>query len=250
MMSLYGRPKTGKTRLAATFPKPLLIIGAEDGTASIIGTRDVYFVRLRNCSEFVDLVNGPVKMGKYKTVVIDNGSKMRDMRISEILGLEEVPVQKGYGFATREQWGECSNSLKAIWRPLFDLGKVRALNIIMIAQEQNYKDEDGGAASELLTPNIGPGLGKSCKDWVNAECDYIGQTLVREQSTTRKTQIKVNNKMVPKTITTLTGKKEYCLRVGAHEIFEAGFRVPLGRELPDDFIVNPTYDKIISIING
>ena len=34
-MSLYGGPKTGKTRFACTFPKPLLIMGTEEGTASV-----------------------------------------------------------------------------------------------------------------------------------------------------------------------------------------------------------------------
>ncbi len=31
----YGPPKTGKTRLACTFPKPMLLIGTEDGTKSV-----------------------------------------------------------------------------------------------------------------------------------------------------------------------------------------------------------------------
>ena len=245
MMSLYGRPKTGKTRLACTFPKPLLIIGSEDGTASVVGLKGVDFVQLRACSELEEVVQGPVRAGKYASVVFDNGTKFRDMRIKEILGLDRIPVQKGWGFAGRDQWVECANSMKQMLRPLLDLGRHYVLNIAIIAQEQNFSEEEG-RGSDLISPNVGPAMGKSVCDWVNAECDYIGQTLIRPKMEPKTTR--VNNQ--PKTTYVDTGRKEYCIRVGPHEVFQAGFRVPIGRELKEDFVVDPTYDKIIKLING
>lgn len=244
MMSLYGRPKTGKTRLSCTFPKPLLIIGSEDGTASVVGSEKTDFVQLEKCAEIMDIIDGPLSSGKYATVVFDNGTKFRDMRISEILGLDKVIIQKDFGFAGREAWMECSNSMKALLRPLLNLGRQRRLNVVVIAQEQNFSDES--STSDLITPNIGPALGKSVCDWLNAECDYIGQTLIREEVVGKT--IKLNGKET-KTLVR-SGKKEYCLRVAPHEIYQAGFRVPLGRQLTTEFIVDPSYEKIMKLVQG
>lgn len=236
---------TGKTRLACTFPKPLLIIGAEDGTGSVIGTKGVDFVQLNRCEEILEIVNGPLAQGKYASAVLDNGSKFRDMRICEILGLQEVAVQKGWGFAGREQWMECSNSMKELIRPLLNLGRRRQLNVVVIAQEQNFGDESG-QSSDLITPTIGPALGKSVCDWLNAECDYIGHALIREQTMTQK--VKAAGKEIEQVVN--TGKKEYCLRVAPHEVYQSGFRIPLGKELKQDFVINPTYEKICKLIKG
>ena len=45
-LSLYGRSGSGKTTLACTFPKPLLLIGTEDGTQSVYNIKGVDFVRV------------------------------------------------------------------------------------------------------------------------------------------------------------------------------------------------------------
>lgn len=244
-MSLYGLPKTGKTRLACSFPKPLLIIGSEDGTTSVLGVKGIDFVQLERCAEIIDILKGPVADGKYKSVVLDNGTKFRDMRISEILGLKELPVQKGWGFATRQQWGECANSIKELWRPLLD--RRTPANVVIIAHEQSFTGgEDGGdVSSDLVKPCIGSALGKSLCDWVNAECDFIGNCYIREQTHTK--QIKVGNDM--KEVTIKTGKKEFCLRVGPSDTFITGFRLPPDTDLPDS-ICNPTYDRILQVIKG
>lgn len=245
-LSVYGRPKTGKTRLACTFPKPLILIGTEDGTESVIGTRGVDFVLLDRCEELKEIIQGPVAAGKYKTVVLDNGTRFRDMRISEILGLDKVPVQKGWGLAKREHWIECANSTKELLRPMIDLAKKTTLNMVIIAQEQNYSEDGDGSSNDLIIPSISSALGKSVCDWVNAECDCIGQTLIREQ-VVEKT-VKIGGK--PSKTRMKTGRKEYCLRVGPHEVYYAGFRLRGGRVLMEDFIVDPTYDKIKAVIDG
>jgi ABC-type dipeptide/oligopeptide/nickel transport system ATPase subunit len=43
-MALYGRSGSGKTRLSCTFPKPLLLLGAEEGTGSV-STKVCFFYR-------------------------------------------------------------------------------------------------------------------------------------------------------------------------------------------------------------
>ncbi len=242
--SLYGRPKVGKTRLACTFPKPLLILGFEDGTASVVGSKGVEFVELRRTEEIQALTEDPIAAGRWATVVVDNGTKFRDMRVSEILGLDRAPVQKGWGFAGRDAWIECANSMKQLLRPLYDLANAMPLNVVMIAQEQNFSEEDGTSSSDLIVPAIGSAIGKSVCMFVNAESDYIGQCFIREQVESRP--FKTGGKTIIKKVQ--TGKAEYCLRVGPHPIYMTGFRQPLGApELPD-VIVDPTYEKVLKLI--
>lgn len=45
-MNVYGRSGTGKTTFACTFPKPLLLVGTEDGTRSVYTVKGVDYVRL------------------------------------------------------------------------------------------------------------------------------------------------------------------------------------------------------------
>lgn len=247
-LSVYGRPKTGKTRLACSFPKPLLVIGTEDGTASVAGMKGVDFVMLQRCEELTELTSHVIARRKYLSVTLDNGTGFRDMRIAEILGLERAPVQKGWGYAGRDQWIECANSMKQMIRPLFDLARTTELNLVVIAQEQNYGggDEAGGSGSELLIPSVSSALGKSVCDWVNAECDYVCQTLIREEEVTVETD--VAGQKIP--MRQKTGKKQYCLRVSPNEVYYAGFRLPNGRILDRDFVVDPSYEKLVKIIKG
>jgi len=250
MMSLYGRPKTGKTRLACTFPKPLLIIGSEDGTASVVGVKGVKFVQLDRTDEIHELAEGPLATSEYATVVLDNGTKLRDMRIAELWESRggAIPARKPFIYADKawkEVWTQCSNDMKSLMRPILNLGRRRVVNVVVIAHEQNFSD-DSGQSSDLIIPSVGPALGKAVCDWLNAECDYIGQTLLRPKMVEKEQVIAGKVKKIMEA----SDKNEYCLRVAPHEIYQAGFRVPIGRELKEDFVVDPTYDKIIKLING
>lgn len=243
--TFYGNPKTGKTRCAATFPKPLLIIGAEDGTASVVGVQGVDFVQIESTDEFKEIVNGPVKEGKYKTVVLDTATKLRDIRLSEITGNKNVMIQKSFGVAKREQFMECAQNMKEMLEALLDLPRLLEINIVIIAQEADLTKEVSGD-TELVRPNIGPALGKSVSDYLCAGSDYICQTLIREQVGTTSKSIGGKNVEVVER----TGRKEYCIRIGPHEVYYTGFRVPLHNKSIPDFIVNPTYEKIVSVIEG
>lgn len=254
-VSVYGLPKVGKTRFACTFPKPMLLIGAEDGTDSVQGVDGVDFVQLQHTQEMFDIIE-LLKTGKYASCAIDTATKLRDMRISEIKGLGKTVIQKSFGFAGREEWMQCSADLKEIFAALLDLPRTQELNVVVIAQEGNRGKEDT-SSEELLRPQIGGAVGKALGDFIDAECSYICQALIREQIT--RTTKTVGSKVVGgKTIAgrqivveEKTGKKEYCIRIGPHESYITGFRIGLGREeeIPD-YITNPSYTKVVALIRG
>lgn len=250
-VSLYGMPKTGKTRLACTFPKPLLIVGFEDGTASVVGTKGVDFVSMRATDEITDLLEA-AGQGRWKTVVVDNATKMRELRIVELFKARgmEVPERKPFLYADKawkEVWNQCSKDIKDLLGPLFHLSNTRELNAVVIAQEQTFgTEEEGGGSSDVIKPAISSALGKGLAMWLNAECDYVCNTFIREQTADKPMKIAGKD-----TINKVrTGKMEYCLRIGPHDTYVTGFRMPLGRPDPPAVLVNPSYESIVKLIRG
>jgi len=239
-MCVYGRGKTGKTTFACTFPKPMLLIGTEDGTKSVRGIKGLDFVRLdrtANVEPLADLVGQ-----KYKSVAIDTAGGLQDMILKEILGLDDIPIEKSWGMAVRDQWQACGVQTKERLRALLDLADSRGVNVVVIAHERNFNDEGG---SDLIFPTVGAALTPSAAGWLNGACDYLCQTYLREQTTQKA--LKVGGKA--STVMQRTGRVEYCLRVGPHPVFMTGFRVTRGIVVPEA-IVDPDYEKIVAVISG
>lgn len=237
-ISLYGRGKTGKTRFACTGPKPLLIIGAEDGTKSVAKTKGVDFFLLSHSDEIKQILTDPL-LERYKTIVLDTASRLQDLILCEVLGWKELPAQGSWGMASRQQFGEMALRTKTILREILNFPG----HVIITAHERNFKDEEG-EASELLFPSVGSALSPSVSGWLNGAVDYIFQTFVRAQVASSTQTI------AGKQITSekKTGKYEFCLRMGVHSIFLTGCRMADGS--PPDVVVNATFDQVYQIVTG
>lgn len=250
-MSLYGNGKTGKTRFLSTFPKPLLIVGAEDGTKSIKGREGIDFIKVilkggaedksRNTDgciyldQLSDLIE-EVRSSHYQSVGVDTASALQELMMANILGLEELPAQKSWGMASRDQWGQCSLKMKTTLREFLKL----SCHVVIIAHERSFGDDN---ESDLIAPTVGSALSPAVTGWLNGAVDYICQTCkVRRK---KEVQVQVGNKT--KTRIVDTDQIDYCLRVGPHLVYQTGFRVDEDVVLPD-LIVNPTYDKIAELI--
>lgn len=265
---VYGRGKTGKTRLACTFPKPALIIGTEDGTKSVIGRPGIDFVQIRQSGELTELVkalrndlksvwipNGtgwaklPTRTGHpYKTVCQDTAGGLQDLILKEVLNLEEIPVQKTWGLTDRQTWGTIGIQFKERMRELLDLSDLKKMSVVVIAHERNFDDESKDG--ELLNPVVGAALTKSAATWLNGAVDYICQTFIRDKEISKTSTVRgPDGKQKPVIITQKTGKPEFCLRTGPHAMYITGFRLPEANILPD-LIVDPSYEKILKIIKG
>jgi len=239
----YGRGKTGKTTLACTFPKPHLLIGTEDGTKSVSSVKGVDFIRLEHSSQIDEIAKAVV--GNYNSVQLDNAGGLQDMILKEILGLDDIPVEKSWGMAQRDQWQSCGTQTKERLRTLLMLADTTAIDVVIIAHERNFNDEGG---SDLIFPTVGAALTPSTAGWLNGACDYLCQTFLREQTVSK--EVKVAGK-AGATMTKRTGRVEYCLRVGSHPIYMTGFRrVHVEGEVMPDIIIDPTYEKIKALIDS
>lgn len=257
-MCLYGRTKTGKTRLMADFPKPIAILMADqEGEKSIEGIKGINIVQIvlsktsamrENVVEVDELVPLIIELSKsdYATICLDTATSLQEILLAKLCGLTEVALQKKRDLMPqnrKDEYIERSEQMKIIYNELL---KMPDKHIIISAHEKNFNSEDDGGGSSDLDPSIGPDMSKAPAKFLSGNASYVCQTFIREKTVTEQSNA-VPGK--PVTIQRKVGGFEYCLRVGPDPIFNTGFRVVSGAELPD-VIVSPTYNKIMAVIQG
>lgn len=243
---LYGHTATGKTTLWATFPHPILAIlcsgGLEPGELRSIDTpenrRRIIPRPLNEPEDLPGLVNKALVQG-YRTVVLDHATGYQDLVLKDILGLKEIPVQKNWGMARQEQYGQAVQQCKEAFRALINL----PCNVVFVGQERTSSEDK---VSDVISPNVGVSLFPSLAGWLNPAVDYIAQTFIRPRMIESTTTIAGQQ-----VTTTQRGKGHvYCLRTGPDDTYTTKFRVPRrGGTLPE-YIEDPSYDKIRALISG
>lgn len=241
-LSVYGRSGTGKTTFWSTFPGPIrvfLFSGiANPGELKSIALEDRHKVTpvvFDSIDEFSELLN--TKEG-YTTNVLDHATGLQDVVLRDVLGINEIPVQMKWGTATQQQWGEVAIKMKELVRGFLNLPG----NCVIVSQERTFNTD---TESDLITPTIGPAMSPSIAGWLNASTDYIVQTYL--ETTKEKRTNKVAGKEINTTVD--TGEIEYRLRTKPHPVYTTKFRVPRGSTLPE-YLVDPTYEDVLSVING
>lgn len=246
---LYGRSGTGKTTIASSWPKPMLYLDIRDeGTDSI---SDVEGIKVKEISSVEDieevrdwLIRNPKK---FKSLVLDTMSQLQEIYVEEqaknpkkkIRGSEGKRAGE-YGTLTKQDWGVVASKMKSLIIDLRDL----PLEVVFIAQDRtfNFGDDENDDDEDALTPEVGPRLMPSVASVLNAAVGNIGNTFIRIRFK-KLVDKKTGKKLPPKKVT------EYCLRVGASSTYVTKIRKPKGVTAPD-FIVDPSYEDILDIIQG
>lgn len=244
-MLLYGESGTGKTTFWATFPGPILCLlcsgGDKPGELLSVNTPEYRRkITPRVIRSFGDLDRKVADARDFQTVVLDHASGLADLILGEIIG-RPVPAQKGWGMATRQQYGQLSLQCKEAFRVLLNL----PTNVVIVAQQRTFGGDDDDVGSDVLKPTVGAGLTPSVTGWLNPACDYVVQTFKRP------VMENVDAVVGGKTITTQRRGKgvQYCLRTAPHDIYQTKFRVPKGTELPE-VIVDPDYSQVRALVDG
>lgn len=233
---LYGKSGTGKTALASTWPKPILLLDVQEhGTETIANIDGIDVRQVLDWETFEQgywyLKNGETK---YKSIVIDQISQL------QAIGMAKVRVDEGMeptDAFSRRQWGMLSGLMQTWllnYRDLWD-----KYHVCFIAHERSTEgDED---KEDQIDPSIGPRTMPSVASVINGAVSIIGNTFIRESY-----------------IETVEGKKtkkirqvEYRLRVGPHGLYTTKVRKPFESDLViPDSIVNPTFEKLQLIARG
>lgn len=230
----YGRSGTGKTTLASTFPKKLLLLDFRDkGTDSIKDVPNIDVISIVNWED-IESLYWALKKGdhKYKTVVLDTISGMQDLAIKEVKRENKVDEEDAL---SRRNWGEVSGMMGQWLMNVRDL----PLHIVFLAPDRikNARDEEEEQSYEegQLEPEVGPAVIPSVARVINAAVKVLGNTYIRQTY-----KAKEGKRVI------ITG---YMLRIGPNPFYITKIRSPRNFKTPGS-IVNPTFEKIRSIMKG
>jgi len=126
---------------------------------------------------------------KYDTLVLDHITGFYDLILKEVLGITEIPVQKSWGLATMQQYGEVGVKFKEIMRALLSYNG----NVVLVAGERMFGTKEEGQFSELMQPTVGCALTDKLAGWVNQGCDYICQTFIRPKMEQKTIEVAGNS---------------------------------------------------------
>lgn len=235
----YGRSGTGKTTVAGSFPKKILLLNINDkGTDSISDLGDdVMVTDVETWDDFEMaywwLVKNP---GIYKTLIIDTVTQLQQVGLEKVLvDADKDPSRAGeWGVMTKREWGQVASLMKMWVTNLRDL----PMEVVFLAQDRLSETETDDPET-MLDPEIGPRLSPSIAAHLNAEVSVIGNTFIR-----RKTRIKrVGGKKKE------VSRTQYCMRLGPNPVYVTKARKPKRFKLPS-VLVDPTYDELIKILKG
>lgn len=233
IVTLYGRPGSGKTTIACTGPKPQLLIdvkdkGTDSGKRPELERGDITVIELEGFDDMYDIheyiLDNP---DKFKSVVIDHTTALQDMAI------EKVKEDEGKDKVSQQMFGFASSYMKeviALYKDLTDIG------ISPIFLSEDRLDNGEGDGEDQLIPEVGPALMPSVAKMLCAASRVIGQTYQYEKVT------KLPGAKVDRTV-------EYRLRLGPNPYYITKVTRPPGTPCPA-YIPYATYQDIMDIIKG
>ncbi len=236
----YGKAGSGKTTLAATFPKPALIVDVNDrGTDSVSDVKDLKVHEIDNFDSFEDLYWYLRKHpDEFKTIIIDTITQLQTMLVNEVADKKHLKDKMAgdWGTLTKGDWGTIAARMK-IWTTHYrDLG----CEVVFICQDRDFASSDDNSIDASELPDMGPAVSPSVKSHLCACVDVIGNTLIRKRVKTKKLK-SGKTKEVP--------FQEYSLRLGPSDSYITKCRNPREVGVPE-FLSNPTYERLIGVIKG
>lgn len=279
-LTVYGENRTGKTTLACTFPKPALLISFEPnktgGAKSIKKIPGVKILRIKYKPQPGDEkgtlygTDSALKVAQelqagspYTTVILDSATSYQDLHLQELLKLDSLPEQQQFTGVSGDVYRQRSEKVKEGLRPFLNLN----MHVVITAKQKDHNPpkEERYSKTGALQPDMrakflrgahdasffASDLGGAAVSWLHDNCDYIGQLLVGKEIRLKKgTPVKVAGQMKPGMDEWVwTGRYIRQLRCQYHPNYAAGFRSPHPEKVPD-FIDEPSYEKIQSVIDG
>ncbi len=236
---IYGRSGHGKTTLAGTFPKPIILIDCKDeGTESVTDNEVDEVYEVGSVEEIEDAYwycQELAERGRIGTVVIDTTTAMQRIVIEEVGGKRAAASGKkagDWGTMKQKDWGKVSGIMTDLITRFKDLD----CETVFLAQEKVFdpSDSDDDTEGEVL-PEVGPANMKSVAAHICASSSFIGHVFVRMV----EVKIKMKKRRRP----------EYCIRVGPNPVYITKVRKPRSIELPD-FVSDPTFKKLQQLKTG
>jgi len=161
---IYGQPGVGKTSLALSAPKPLLI-DFDNGLRRVAKQYQTDSVQIQSYQDLLDILTKE-DVSSYETIVIDTLGKMID-RIADWLAISNPKVKQADGQLSMKGWGNVKGEFQRLLKVLEGKNK----SAIFIAHEKEEKVGD----DVMKRPDV---AGSSGKDIVK-ELDFMGYMSIK-----------------------------------------------------------------------
>lgn len=156
---IYGQPGTGKTTLALSADKPVLI-DLDRGLYRVEKRFQCPSLQVENYQQILDLINSD-ELRPFNTIVIDTLGKLVD-RMGDFVARQNPKFKQGDGTLSMKAWGAIKVQFIALVKQIFNSNK----SVIFVAHEKEDKDGD----IRFVRPDVS---GSSGKDIVK-ELDLMG----------------------------------------------------------------------------
>lgn len=232
----YGRSGTGKTTLAATYPKNIILLDFKDrGVDSIKDVKGIDILAMDNWSDVEDIywaINRNPE--RYKSIVLDTVAGMQNLAIAKVKEDNNIDESESI---SRRGWGEVAGLMNTWLMNFRDL----PMHVVFLAPDRiknnATEDEDEEVQPEegRLEPEVGPAVIPSVARSLNAAVKVIGNTYIRQRQKVKEGKV-----------VEITG---YMVRVGPHPYYITKIRSPKKFRTPGS-ILDPSYDKILKVMKG
>lgn len=225
---IYGQPGVGKTSLALSAPKPLLI-DFDNGLRRVAKQYQTDSVQIESYQDLLDILTKE-DISAYETIVIDTLGKMID-RIGDWLAISNPKVKQADGQLSMKGWG----NVKSEFQRLLKLLEGKNKSAIFIAHEKEEKVGD----DVMKRPDV---AGSSGKDIVK-ELDFMGYMSMKGGK--RTIDLAPNEAYYAKNSLGLNSFLEYKPLTGVNNFLSEAIFDAYEEKIKQDEELRKVYDELI-----
>ena len=220
----WGKSGTGKTKFVASLHKPLLYIRVgDDGSNTIANVDGIKAIHAETLEQLKEIGKELQKDKKFTSAAVDTFSMITNVWIDQNITQKKKKM-------TQQAWGDLKVETEELIKIFHE---VAATHIVALTCHES-NDSIEGMEDEII-PDFRPNTTKGARTYLEGMANY-GIHMAKM----KKTVIKDG---VEKEVVRYVG------HLGANSYYWTKLQIDPDIKVPDA-VVNPTYDKIMKIING